>query len=105
MTSFRIEGSGRRELVGEDRETWGGERDAPRWTAWLGDVFLGVMQAEVEEMVSGVGAASALESLWARLVPASMDAEVVILAEGGAAFFTLVGAWGPILGVAKHVAS
>src|SRR5487761_1096035 len=105
MTSFRIEVPGRRELVGEDRETWGGEGDAPWWATWLWDVFLGVVQAEVEEAVSGVGTASALESLWTRLVLASMDAEVVILAEGGATLFTLVGAWGSVLGVAKHVTS
>ena len=52
-----------------------------------------------------MGAAGALEPFRACFVLASMDAEVVILAEGGAALFTLVGAWGSILGVAKHVAS
>ena len=105
MTSFRIEVPCGGELVGENGEAWGGERDAPWRAAWLGNVFLGVMQAEVEEAVSGVGATSALESFWARLMLALMDTEVVVLAEGGATLFTLVGTWGSVLGVAKHVAS
>ena len=69
------------------------------------DVFLGVMQTEVEETVSGMGAASALEPFRTRLMLASMDAEVVVFAEGGPALFALIGAWGSVLGVAKHVTS
>ena len=105
MTSFRIEVPGRRELVGEDGETWGGEGNAPWWATWLWDMFLGVVLAEIEEAVSGVGAASALESFWTRLVLVSMDAEVVIFAEGGTALFALIGARGSVLGVAEHVTS
>ena len=52
-----------------------------------------------------MGASSALELFRPGLMSAVMDAEVVVLAEGGAAHFTVVGAWGTILGVADHVFS